>query len=137
MAFTTFAAFVAGLTGLTVSGVRRKYGAPPDQPLKTAELPALYPSLPTGQGVLATLAGNVELTNVVCDLNIAIQPTTQRTNAVNFAAALTMMDALNDALETQTLALGLDSWSLRVEEVWYEGAESGMWLVVATVRASG
>lgn len=137
MAFTTYAAFVAGLTGLTVTGVKRKYAAPPNQPLTTGDMPALYPGLPRGEGTLATLTGGTDLATATCDLIVVIQPVTQRGNDRNYAAALTLMDNLHMALSGAVLSLGLDSWSIRVEEIWHDGTEAGYWAVIATVTASG
>jgi hypothetical protein len=135
--FTTFAAFVAGLTALSPTGVRTKFDAPPNQPLTTGALPAMYPGLPSGTGELGTLTGGVELATVQCDLIVVIQPIAQRSNDRNYAAALAMMDDLNAALEDAVNSLGLDGWNIRVEEIWHDGVETGYWAVIATVRASG
>jgi hypothetical protein len=136
MAYTTYGAFISGLATLPVAGIKRSYGAPPSQPLTTADLPALYPRLPKGEKGLATLTGLTEMSMATCDLVIAVQPLGLRTNTLNYGAALTIMQSLEEQLAAHTLALGIDGWEIRVIEEW-QSESAGMWQVVATVRASG
>lgn len=136
MAFTTMAGLVAGLAALSVPGVTRVYSAPPSQPPQTADLPAMYPRLPVNTTSVDTLNGDTGLRSATIDLVIAVRPLFQSTPAVNFTAAVTLLDSLHTVLANNALSLGIDSWEIRQGEELYDD-ETGMWALVATVRASG
>ena len=50
----TYTEYAAMLSGLTIAGVTKAYSAPPTQ-LSTAQLPAMWPRLPSGETTIATM----------------------------------------------------------------------------------
>jgi hypothetical protein len=63
----TYAEYVATLTALTVTGVTKRYSAPPSQ-LSTAQLPAMWARLPSGETAIASMGGQMGLPSLTCDL---------------------------------------------------------------------
>lgn len=101
---TTYTAFVTALAAMTVTGVTRKYTAPPAS-LGTADLPASFPMLASGNEVQLVFGnGNVGggQSNLICDLVFAIEPVGQGTQIQNFTAALTLIDAIVTASKALT-----------------------------------
>lgn len=100
---TTYTAFVTALSGLVVTGVTRRYTAPPAS-VSTADLPAQYPMLPTGDERPLTFAQGGMPGNVLmrCDLVIAFEPIAQGTHTSNFSGLLTLMDNARTAIAGMT-----------------------------------
>jgi len=71
---------------------------------------------------------------VTCELAIVVKANSQGDAAANFAECLTLMDALNDALTTNTSALNIDRWAMRQDGVTY--GDTAYWAIVARVEAS-
>lgn len=133
MAFT-YKAFVDGVADMTVTGVTRKLDAPPDQ-LNTADMPVMYPRLPSSESGVVSFGSATGLRRAQMELAIVIDPNMQATTAETFATALTLMDNLTTALESNAGTLQLDEWQLEIgTEVI---GESEYWLVLATVLGSG
>jgi hypothetical protein len=139
MAITAYAAFVDGVASLTITGVKRRYDAPPDR-LTTADLPASFPHIPddAAQEAPLTADGQGGWPRMAVELVVVIEPTRQRTQAANFAATLAMMDAVAAALRGAakgSISKGPLSWSIRggIETV----GETEYWCVVARVMGNG
>jgi len=129
----TYTEYVTTLAGLSVAGVVKTYTAPPTQ-MNTAQLPAQWVRLPSGETQVVTLAGGVGIPSFSCDLVIAVEAVSQNTQPVNYAKALALLDALQATLTTEALDGVADSWSLRLDSeqigtAWY-------WVIVATVTGS-
>ena len=133
MAFTTYAAFVAALAAIDIAGVNREYGAPPKQ---IHTLPAQFPRLPTGGADIVAFSSAIGLSAATCELVIVIEAVQQNLQTVNYALALTLLDATETALTTNAATLGLDSWSLEVQRAAL-GDGTAYWMLIATVEASG
>ena len=129
----TYTSFVNALSAITVAGVKRQYTAPPSQ-LSSADLPAMHPQLPEHTQDVISIASNTGLFTAACELAIVIKANQQGTAAANFAKCLTMLDALNDALTTNTAALNIDRWAMRQDGVTY--GDTAYWTIVAKVKAS-
>lgn len=132
----TLATFTAALGGLSVTGVKRAYTAPPAQ-LATANLPALYPRIPASlASAVPVLAGNgVDLRRLTAELVIVVEPLGQSTAPTNFERTVGLIDALHAALEDACATDdAIDGWSLRLtaEEV----GDNAYWMLVATVNGS-
>lgn len=127
----TYAAFVSGLAGLTVTGVKRTFGAPPQQ-LAAADLPALWVRLPQGNGEVQAFDGDLGMTRAACEVAICILPALQGMTATSFGAAVTMMDGLTAALDGKHVTLGLTNWAMRVEEEVI--GDTAYWVLTATVE---
>ncbi|KKN74777.1 hypothetical protein LCGC14_0386700 [marine sediment metagenome] len=133
MAFTTYAAFVPTLMDISVSGVTTKLDEPPTQ--LSGGLPLMYPRLPTGHGEIVAFDVSSGLLEATCELVIVIEPVLQNLQAVNFAAALSLMDALDTGLRAGADGVGIDSWEMRIVEETI--GDTAYWLLITAVEASG
>ena len=135
MAFTTYAAYVAALAAMNITGVTTEFSEPPRQ-LHTAQLPAQFPRLPTGENGIVAFSSATGLSSATCELVIVIEPVQQNLQSVNYALALTLLDNTETALATNAAAFGLDGWTLEVQRSPL-GDGTVYWTLVATVEASG
>jgi hypothetical protein len=69
------------------------------------------------------------------ELVILIEPAMQASNAVNFAAALAMMDNVSAALRGADLASGPTRWTVDTRQLY--AGDVLYWAVIATVTATG
>ena len=129
----TYTEYAAMLSGLTIAGVTKAYSAPPTQ-LSTAQLPAMWPRLPSGETTIATMTGAAGLPSLTCDLVIAVEAYGQNTQPANYAKALAIIDALQAALADEALDGVVDTWQMRldVEQI----GDTAYWAIVATVTGS-
>ncbi len=132
MGFTTYAAFIPALMDMTVTGVEAVLDEPPTQ---ISTLPLMYPKLPTGEGAIEAFDSSAGLLSGTCEVVVVIEALRQNLQPVNFADALSMMDALAAALEAGAGDIGIDSWEMQIEQDII--GNTSYWLVVATVEASG
>lgn len=136
---TTYSAFVTALTGLTITGVTRRYTQPPAS-LNTADLPAQYPMLPSGDERPITMGqggmpGAGQETQRI-DLIIAYEPVAQNTNVNNFSGLLTLMDNARTAIKAMSRPTrGALSWSMRMGIATLAGVE--YWVLVITFEGVG
>ena len=136
---TTYAAFVTALTGLTVTGVTRRYTEPP-QSLSTADMPAQYPLLPSGDDRPITHGQGSRpgdgLETLRLDLVIAYEPVAQNTNSANFTGLLTLMDNARTAIKAMTRPTrGPLTWSMRQGIATLAGVE--YWALVISFEGVG
>jgi len=129
----TYTEYVAILAGLDVAGVVKVYTAPPTQ-LSTAQLPAQWARLPSGETAIASMGGQMGLPSLTCDLVIAIEAMAQNTQPANYAKGIAVIDALQAALTTEALEGVLDSWALRLDAEAI--GDTAYWVIVATVTGS-
>jgi hypothetical protein len=123
--------FVTNISGLSVTGVSKTFTTQPSR-LSTSQLPAMWPRIPSGSAGNVVLCGSVGLTEVVCELLVAIEPVDQSNNDHNFSACLTIMDNLQTALAAQMNTYGIDRWSMRLRQQLI--GETAYWTVTATVE---
>lgn len=129
----TYTEYAAMLAGLNVAGVTKRFTSPPTQ-LSTAQLPAQWPRLPSGETQIATLTGAAGLPTFACDLVIAVEAYQQNTQPANYAKALAVIDAMQTTLTTEALNSDLDSWQMRVDVD--QVGDTAYWVIVATVTGS-
>ena len=134
MSITTYAAFVAYLAALTVSGVTRKFTYPPAS-LTTADLPAQWPQLPKGEESALTFQTEGGWPTLTCDLVVALEPAAQDTQSANFTAATAMLDKISTALRGADIGRAPLEWRMEVAGVVVSGER--YWAVVAHVTAKG
>lgn len=134
MAFTTFTKFVDDLHDLQVTGVKTYVSEPPVQ-ITTALLPLKFVSLPDGGEDVITMTGGTGLTQAVCEFIVILSPILTNTNPANYAASIAMMDNVNNALKTAVLDIGIDSWSLKMDNQLVN--QTGYWAIFASITASG
>lgn len=132
---TTYAAFVAALAGLTITGIKRKFPAPPTQ-LNTADLPAMYPRIPQAQEGGLTAEGQGGWPRIQGELVVILEPIGQSLQRSNFAATVAMIDAINATLRAAQLTKSKHSWTVRREGVNL-GGDTDYWALVATVIGNG
>ena len=129
----TYTEYAAMLSGLTIAGVTKAYSAPPTQ-LSTAQLPAMWPRLPSGERTIATMTGAAGLPSLTCDLVLAVEAIGQNVQPANYAKCLTLIDALQTALTAEALGGVVDSWNLRMDAE--QIGDTGYWVLVASVTGS-
>lgn len=134
---TTMVEFYTALTGMVVTGVRRRYTAPPQQ-LATADLPAQWVNLPGASNNLDS-----ELAAVCYDLAktrqatlvIATEAAGQNNNPANTTALLTMMDALETALDAYRRQAGMVDYSITPAAIVI--SDTNYWGVTCSVTLRG
>jgi hypothetical protein len=129
----TYTEYVAILAGLDVAGVVKTYTAPPTQ-LSTAQIPAQWARLPSGETAIASMGGQMGLPSLTCDLVIAVEAMQQNTQPANYTKALALIDALQTALTTEALNNVVDSWQMRLDGE--QIGDTAYWVIVATVTGS-
>jgi hypothetical protein len=130
----TYAEYTAMLSGLTVSGVSKRFTSAPAQ-LSTANLPAQWPRLPQGSTEVTSLDGGAGLTTFVCDLVVAVEAVGQNTQPANWTKALQIIDAMHTALVAESESNKvIDKWALRLAQD--QIGDTVYWLIVATVTGS-
>ena len=134
MSYTTYAAFVSGLAGLTISGVTRKYTEPPGT-VGDADMPISYPRITSQSNETLTIGQVGGLDRGTADLVVVVERYEVNSNAANFAATVAMVDAINTAMKAAIDTLGIDRWEIRPEDVTI--GTSQCWALVVTVEASG
>lgn len=136
MAFTTLAALVSTVNGLSVSGVRTKFDYRPRQ-VSAAQLPMMHSRIPTRKGETSTLGYAQGLKVATIEIVILVEFLQLNTQAINDALVVTLIDALGDVLETNAAALGMDSYSIASTEDTIDNGATLVQAIVATVEVSG
>lgn len=134
MAFT-YTTFVNNVAGMTISGVTRAYTSPPQQ-LSTADLPASYPRLPIADNQSVTLTHGRGLLTAAVEIVVVLEPYRQGTNVANFAACVTMIDAIETALATNANTYDIDRWNI-IQTIEEYGVDRPHWQLVARIEGSG
>jgi len=123
--------FVEGLLALEYAGVKTTLAEPPWS-LKRAQLPALFPLLPTGEQAPLEMGGNVALATARATLMVAMEPLGQGWRPTNYAGALDMMDSVRETLSQAKVGRGKLSWEIRMEGI--EVAGTMFWGIVIDVE---
>lgn len=131
----SYASVIAGLCGLTVTGVKRALDYQPAQ-INSADLPLSFPSLPTGAHRVATLTGGMELPTLHINLLIVVEAVLQGRPEPTFDACVALIDAQAAALDTATLTQGVVGYSTRLEVYTFGAGENATayWTLVTEVE---
>lgn len=132
---TTYNQVVDGLEALTVTGVTRKYTSGPPASLSSADLPAQFVLMPSGEEDPAAVGTGSEWPRMAADLVIATEAVGQNTMAANYDALVDQCDNLVTALRGLDLGKVRPSWSIRLAIVTVARVE--YWAVVARVEVQG
>lgn len=134
----TVATFTTALAGLTITGVTRKLASPPAA-LSTADLPSQWVQLPTiTDEVARTMAQHGKLWAFnSAQFVVAYEAVGQSTQAANWSATLTMMDAVHTALAGSGAALGRGRLTYIIRQAIVNVAGNDYWAVVAEVTVHG
>lgn len=131
---TTYADFVTNLGDLAVSGINRKYDAPPTS---LNDLPAQWVQFPTGSEDALTFQAHGGWPTFTAQLIVAYESVVQSTQNANFTGTVAMMDAIAAKLQEAVgaIAKGKLTWSMRVGEVLV--GELSYWAVIVDVTGHG
>lgn len=132
MVITSYETFIAGLTGLTVTGISRTFTEPPTS-ISSADLPAMYPGLPSGEETAMTFQTSGGWPTLTCDLIVAVEAVAQDTQSANFSATVEIMDNLSSALRLASIGRSALTWMITAN-VQVQIAGTTYWAVVATVN---
>jgi len=132
---TTALQAITALSAMSVTGVTRVYAYPPTS-LNNADLPAMWVQLPTMDSgrplVLSAASGWPRLT---VDVIIAVEPVGTGTQAANFAAQVTLLDALDAALAATDIGKARPDWRITAGGVTIAGND--FWALRAEVNIHG
>lgn len=133
---TTYTNFVTNLGDLSITGVKRAYDEPP-QSLSSADLPALWVELPTGEEGPYTLGAHGGYPTFRAELVVAVEAAGQSRQPERWSDCLTMMDNVATALRgaVKTVVRGQLSWTIALETI--PVAEVSYWAIVASVEGHG
>lgn len=136
MAFTTLAALVTAINGLSVSGIKTTVAYRPRR-ISAGQLPMLYTRIPTRKREISTLgyaqglkAATIEIVVLVENLNLSTQATID-------ALTVALIDALGDVLETNAATLGMDSYEMVTDEDTIDDGATPVQAIIASVEVSG
>ena len=136
MAFTTLAALITSITGMTVTGITNKYAYRPRR-INAAQLPILYTRLPSRKREISTLTYGQGLKQATIEIVVMVEMLNLNTQPANDALAVTLTDALGDALESNAATLGMDSYEIASGEDTLDDGTTPVQVIVATVEVSG
>ena len=131
VAITSYSTFTTALARLTVTGVERYYTHPPTS-LSTADLPAMWPGLPSGDEPMLTFKTKGGWPEMTCELTIAVEPVAQDRQSANYTNMITAMDNLSTALRAATFGRGPITWTI-TGNAQVSVAGTTYWAVIATV----
>jgi hypothetical protein len=134
---TKLKTFYDALADITVTGVVKKYDNPPAS-INTADMPSMWVEFPENDDGFLTFGTHGGWPTLRGVLVIATKAVSLATQAENYAANLTIADAVNDALRALpggTLGQGTIEWTMRTGIVVIGQAE--YWGVITEVTAHG
>lgn len=136
MAFTTLAALVSALDGLSLASEKKHIPYRPKR-VNAADLPLRYCRLPDVSRDISTLTYGQGLKQGKAEVVIIVEFIDLNTQDTNDALAVTLMDELTVALEAAAATLGMDSYSMTNEIDTIAGGAQGVMAIIATVEVSG
>lgn len=136
MAFTTLSALITSITGMTVTGITNKYAYRPKR-ISAAQMPILYTRLPSRKREISTLTYGQGLKMATIEIVVMVEMLNLSTPIANDALAVTLTDALGDALESNAATLGMDSYEIVSDEDTIDEGGTPIQALIATVEVSG
>ena len=128
----TLRGMVDAIISLDLVSVKKVYNAPPESN-NTADLPALWPMLPS----IATNDREIACVNtqneITVSMMIAVQPYGQDVQSGRFDLAIKLGDELRDALDAWNYSLWVD-YDISVSSD-IVGSATGYWGIVANITA--
>jgi len=122
----TYRELILAIKNMRVSGVTTILAAPPDK-LDTADLPALFPLMPSQQATVGTFSSYLVPKTKQLQLALFIGPVGQSTLADDYNLTIELMDAVDDAMIaldgsiTDSLSWRSDAGVLSMGETNYRG----------------
>jgi len=138
MSPTTLTSFYTNLGDITISGVRRLLDYPPTA-LNSADLPTQWVQSPSADEGPMTFGSHGGWPTLHAQLVIAVASFFEGIQSQNYAATLTMADAILTALravDESTLSLGKArlTWTVSVGKVTVN--ETDYWAVIADIEGA-
>jgi hypothetical protein len=139
MTITTMSDFVAAVAAIgdAVTTVKRAYTYPP-RSVSTADLPASFVRLPTGEEGALTLDGTGGWPTRRVDLVILVEPIEQNRPDINYDTVMSNLDALETQLRAtgaRVVAQSKPTWRIDVRII--ELNQTQYWGIVASLEARG
>lgn len=136
MAFTTLAALVSTINGLSIAGVKTKFDYRPRR-ISAAQLPMQFCRIPTRKRETSTLGYAQGLKMATVEIVFLVEFLQLNTQAVNDALAVTLIDAIGDVLEANAAALGMDGYEITSDEDTIDDGTTLVQALIVTVEVSG
>ena len=134
--FTTLAALVTTVNGLSVTGLTTQFDYRPRR-ISAAQLPMMFSRIPTRKREISTLGYAQGLKAATIEIVILVEFLELSTQATNDALAVALIDTLGDVLETNAAALGMDSYEISSDEDTIDGGTTPVQALIASVDVSG
>ena len=116
---TTMAAYIAGLEGLSITGVTMVAGGPPGSP-SSASLPLGFVNLPSADNAAITF-GDTLWPTLRADLVILVEPVSLNLSTVTRDDIVTIMDNVTTALAAADITKSKLNWTMRLTAVTVSG----------------
>lgn len=136
MAFTTLAALVSTVHGLSVAGIKTKFDYRPTR-ISASQLPMQFSRIPTRKRETSTLGYAQGLKMATIEIIVLVEFLQLNTQAVNDALAVTLIDAFGDVLEANAAALGMDGYEITSDEDTIGDGTTPVQALIITVEVSG
>ena len=139
MSPTTLTNWYTNLGDIAVSGVTRAFDYPPTS-LNSTDLPALWVQTPSADEGPMTFGNHGGWPTLRAQIVIAVRSFVEGVQSVNYAAALTMADAMLTALravDVTLLSLGKArlTWTVSIGKVTVN--ETDYWAVITDIEGAG
>jgi len=137
---TTYAAWINGLAGISVTGVTKNYGTDAPTALVDAQLPAMWVRFPRGEQAPITAEGGANLQKRLrAEVVVIVAPVLHGLHSDRVDEVLTMMDNLSTALANNDVAISKNEFSIRPYVIESDSASGGKQYtaMVAEVWATG
>lgn len=135
MAFTTLAALVSTISGLSVTGVVTQFAYRPRR-VSAAQLPVMYCRPPTRKRENSTLGYAQGLKAATIEIVILVEFLELSTQVANDALTVTLIDTLGDVLEANAAALDMDGYTITTDEDTIGDGSTPVQAIIATVEVS-
>jgi hypothetical protein len=136
MSFTSLGALVATASALPVPGIKKAVPYRPTH-VNPGDLPLLFTRLPSSKRDLATLTYGQGLRMATLEIVIFVEFLNLNTVPANDALTVQLLDNLALTLESNALALGMDSYSCVTDEDTIGEGTAPVQAIIATVEVSG
>ncbi len=132
MALVTYKQFLDNIQALEITGVKKSYDGPPKS-IPSANLPAKFPALPSGDESPLAFGGGVQFPAMTADMVVVYDTFQGNTPMYNLEETVKIMDNVAAALRGGQLNQRKNSFTMNVATV--DIASVTYWAVVTTVTS--
>lgn len=135
MAYDNLTDLIDGLVTLDIPLVSEtsRFKYPPNQ-VNTAQLPIMFVGFPEIDQSTGSFNGGAGQERISLEFVILVGPVLHNTNQANHSSSILIMTQLRQALEDDTMSLGLDSWNIKLST--NQLGDTTYWSIISTVMAS-